>query len=158
TPGGDEPRLGVLLRDALARAAPDALELVEVDRPEGPSVYAWARFGTPRLLVNAHLDTVPPNRGWSSDPFEPRVADDCIFGLGACDVKGAIAAALSALERARPCDTALLFSGDEERSDACMRAFLASPHVHGIERAIVCEPTGLRAGVRHRGILALSVR
>jgi acetylornithine deacetylase len=157
-PGGDERPLGALIRDALARAKPDAVELIEVERPEGPSVYVWARFGEPRLLVNAHLDTVPPSSGWSSNPCEPHIANGHLFGLGASDIKGAIAAALSALERERPQDTAFLFSGDEERSGACMQAFLASGRGRGIERAIVCEPTGLRAGARHRGILALSVR
>ena len=38
-----------------------------------------------------------------------------------------------------------------------MRAFVESPHRAGLERAIVCEPTSLRAGTRHRGITSFEV-
>src|SRR5204862_455505 len=107
----------------------------------GPGGYVFARWGTPRLLVNAHVDTVPANSGWSRDPWTPVVDGDRLYGLGACDTKGAIAAALCAAERARPRDVAMLFSGDEERGTAAVTHFLASPRKAGIERAIVCEPT-----------------
>jgi len=48
----------------------------------------------------------------------------------------------------------VLFSGDEERSGTCIRAFLDSDAARGLTHAIVCEPTGCRVGVRHRGIAA----
>src|SRR5581483_3990162 len=116
----------------------------------------------PRVLYNAHLDTVPPNAGWTGDPFAARVSGERVVGLGACDTKAAIAALLGALDDARPRDVAILFSGDEERRSTCMRAFLASrargphaAHYSKLERAVVCEPTRLHAGTRHRGILVL---
>jgi acetylornithine deacetylase len=59
-----------------------------------------------------------------------------------------------ALARERPRDTAILLSGDEEHGGRCMRAFLATPRAAGIERALVSEPTGRRAVVRHRGVAA----
>ena len=46
----------------------------------------------------------------------------------------------------------MLFSGDEEKGGTCIRAFLDSEAARGLERAIVCEPTGCRVGARHRGI------
>jgi acetylornithine deacetylase len=97
---------------------------------------------------------VPANNGWSRDPWKAEIVGDRLHGLGACDTKGAIAAAIVALDRARPKDGGLLFSGDEERGTASMRHFLRSPHRAGVERAIVCEPTARRAGIRHRGVLA----
>ncbi len=42
------------------------------------------------LLLNSHLDTVPPSQGQET-PFEPRIADGVIHGRGACDAKGQIA-------------------------------------------------------------------
>ena len=96
-PGGDEPRLCALLADEL-RARGGEVRVVEVPREGAVGAYALATWGTPRLLVNAHVDTVPVNEGWSADPFTPRVADGRVVGLGACDTKGAIAAILCALD------------------------------------------------------------
>ncbi len=147
-------RLAELLRE---RGADDVL-VADVPRVEGKNAsYVYARYGTPRLLVNAHLDTVPPNADWSSDPFVPRIEGDRLYALGAADTKGAAAAILSALDDAKPVDTGILFSGDEEHSSVVMRAFVESEHLRGLERAIVCEPTSLRVGSRHRGIASFLV-
>jgi acetylornithine deacetylase len=160
-PGGNEPALAQLLGEALASRGADEVEVVEVPRPasaEGPAgppgAYVYARWGRPRLLVNTHIDTVPPNRAWTRDPFTPLIDDDRVVGLGSADTKGAAAAILCALERERPSDVAVLFSGDEEFTGTCLRAFVMSPRVAGIERALVSEPTSRRIGVRHRGVSA----
>lgn len=155
---GDERVLADHLAELLQRRAPDEVVVSNVSRPGGKAAsYVYARFGQPRLLVNAHLDTVPPNADWSSDPFVPRIDGDRLYALGAADTKGAAAAILSALDYVRPQDTAILFSGDEEFSSVVMKDFVAGERRRGIERAIVCEPTNLRAGVRHRGFVAVEV-
>ena len=156
-PGTGEPAMAAALKLELERHAPDAIEVVDVPRGAITSSAVLARWGKPSLLVNAHLDTVPPNRGWSGDPFVARVDGDRLVGLGSADTKGAIAAILGALDEVRPRDTAVLFSGDEELDNQCMRALLRKGTLAGVERAIVCEPTSLRLGTRHRGILSLEV-
>lgn len=155
---GDERALAVYLAEALRQRGADDVIVADAARADGkPASFAYARFGTPKLLVNAHLDTVPPNADWSSDPFTARVEGGRVFGLGTADTKGAIAAILCALEDEAPRDTGILFSGDEEFSGVAMRAFLTGPHRAGLTQAIVCEPTNLRMGVRHRGYVALEV-
>jgi acetylornithine deacetylase len=156
---GDERPLADRLAALLRLRGPDEVTVVDVPRAAGekPASYVFARFGKPRLLVNAHLDTVPPNAEWTSDPFVPRIDGGRLYALGAADTKGAAAAILAALDESTPKDTAILFSGDEEFSSVAMRAFVASEHLEGLERAIVCEPTNLRAGTRHRGFLAFDV-
>src|SRR5262249_31928435 len=72
----------------------------------------------------------------------------------AADTKGAIAAAVAALELARPRDLGLLFSGDEEHGGSCMQAFLRTDAARWVQRAVVCEPTSLAVGTRHRGVMA----
>ncbi|HTM19314.1 MAG TPA: M20/M25/M40 family metallo-hydrolase [Kofleriaceae bacterium] len=151
-PGGDELALCAWLGGELRGRGADEVEVVEVPRAVGRGAYVHARFGRPRLLLNAHVDTVPAQAGWRGDPFTAVDDGARITGLGAADTKGAIAAALCALERARPDGIALLFSGDEEKGGSCVRAFLASPRAAGIERALVCEPTSRAAGTRHRGV------
>ena len=56
--------------------------------------YVFARWGTPRRVINAHIDTVPANAGWSREPWQPHVTSDRLYGLGSADTKGAIAADL----------------------------------------------------------------
>jgi acetylornithine deacetylase len=157
-PGGDEPQLASMLAAELRARGADEVTMVQVPRQPKPSAWVHARWGKPTLLVNAHFDTVPPNAGWSHPPHEPRIADGKLYALGACDVKGSIAAILAALDEAKPRNLAVLFSGDEEHGGAALRAFVQAPEARGLERAIVCEPTSLRVGARHRGVLALEAR
>ncbi|MCB9563204.1 MAG: M20/M25/M40 family metallo-hydrolase [Kofleriaceae bacterium] len=153
--GGDELALCRHLAPLLAGRGADEVRVVETGRAVGgPGGYVWARWGTPTLLLNVHVDTVPANTGWTRDPWAATVEDGRVWGLGACDTKGAIAAILCALDRAPARDLAVLFSGDEERGTAAVHAFLASPAAGGLRHAIVCEPTSRRAGLRHRGVLA----
>ncbi len=153
--GGDERALCEHLAPMLRARGAD--EVVVVDAPRahgGPGAYVYARWGQPRWILNAHVDTVPANRGWSRDPWTPTREGDRLYGLGTADTKGAIACALAAADEVRPRDAALLFSGDEERGTASITAFVKSAHLGGLTTALVCEPTARTAGVRHRGVLA----
>ncbi len=156
-PGGDERAICDFLAEQLRARGADSVEVVEVPRHRDGTTqigaYVFARFGTPKTLLNAHVDTVPANNGWTTDPFKAVVTDDRVVGLGTCDTKGAAAAILTALDGIDPVDVGVLFSGDEERGSAVMPVFLKSDAAREIARAVVCEPTGRTAGVRHRGIM-----
>jgi acetylornithine deacetylase len=156
-PDGDErPLVRELGRQLKALGAAS----VEEATVEGHA-YVYARFGAapPALLLNAHVDTVPANSGYSSPPHLLVRRGERLHGLGAADTKGAIAAIMEALA-AKPganVNVGVLFSGDEEKGGACIRAFLDSEAARGLKQAIICEPTGCRVGVRHRGIGAATV-
>src|SRR5439155_27069569 len=93
----------------------DAVTVAGAPRSDGsPGAYVFARWGSPRRVINAHVDTVPANSGWTRSPWQPHVADGKLYGLGAADTKGAIGATLVALAREPPRDVGVLFSGDEE--------------------------------------------
>jgi acetylornithine deacetylase len=148
--GRERPLCDKLAVDLRALGAA-SIEVADV----GAHAFVYARFGgpTPRLLLNAHVDTVPVNSGYTAPAHTLTARDGRLYGIGTADTKGAIAAILEALaHRAPATPIGVLFSGDEERSGSCMRAFLAGPLARGLERAIVCEPTGCRVGARHRGI------
>jgi acetylornithine deacetylase len=149
-PEGDEKPLVHRLARELTALGAAAVDEVEV----GDHAYVYARFGErPTLLLNAHVDTVPANTGYSAPPHMLVRRGQRLYGLGACDTKGAIAAILEALAARRPARAiGVLFSGDEEHSGTCLRAFLDSEAARGLTHAIVCEPTSCRVGVRHRGI------
>jgi succinyl-diaminopimelate desuccinylase len=62
----------------------------------------WARRGEdgPVLCFAGHTDVVPPGplERWDSDPFEPTIRDGILYGRGACDMKGSLAAMITATE------------------------------------------------------------
>ena len=84
----------------------------------------WAAHGEggPVLVLLGHTDVVPPGprEAWTSDPFQPEVRDGVLYGRGAADMKGSVAAFVVALERfvaehpAHPGTVALLLTSDEE--------------------------------------------
>lgn len=161
-PAGDELALCRHLAPRLEQAGA-TVEVVEVARGSGePGGYIFARWGKARRIVNAHVDTVPANSGWSRDPWQATYVGDRLYGLGSADTKGAIAAAVIAAEaaaaRGQLADCGLLFSGDEEHGTASVRAFLASAAAKDVEHAIVCEPTARKAGLAHRGVIASRAR
>ncbi|MFN0252681.1 MAG: M20 family metallopeptidase [Kofleriaceae bacterium] len=152
---GDERALCEHLAPMLRSRGADEVLVESSPRTDGsPGAYVFARWGTPKRVINAHVDTVPANAGWSREPWDAYVEAGKLYGLGSADTKGAIAATLVAIDavRARVNDVGVLFSGDEEAGSRIMEAFLASPHAAPIEEVIVCEPTARAAGVAHRGI------
>ncbi len=84
------------------------------------------RAGLPRLIFYGHIDVVPAEE---PDAFEPRVADGKIFGRGAADMKGSIAALLLALDslgtRELRYDVSVIITTDEEYSQASQLRYLA---------------------------------
>ncbi|WP_188063442.1 succinyl-diaminopimelate desuccinylase [Sphingobium sp. KCTC 72723] len=88
--------------------------------PDGPveNLLAWRTTGKgPHFAFAGHLDVVPPGSGWTSDPFAPEIRGDLLYGRGAVDMKGSIAAfvaALAALPDDLPGTISLIITGDEE--------------------------------------------
>ncbi|HEY3889098.1 MAG TPA: succinyl-diaminopimelate desuccinylase [Caulobacteraceae bacterium] len=79
----------------------------------------YARRGTagPNLCFAGHTDVVPPGDidAWRDPPFEARVVDGQLFGRGAADMKGAVAAFIAATDAPQPIGSlSLLITGDEE--------------------------------------------
>jgi acetylornithine deacetylase len=109
-----------------------------------------ATRGTPELLFNFHIDTVPIAKGWTSDPHVLVQQNGHLVGLGACDIKGAAACMLSAVNQSAG-DVALLFSSDEEHgSSQAIKKFLTVNQ--SFKKVIVAEPTQSKAVLAHRGI------
>ena len=134
-----------------------------------------ARFDSPNakttVLLDAHQDTVPTD-GFA-DPFNPVIRDGKLFGRGSCDVKGGMAAMLSAfarLVREKPAGAANVIMSctcDEESTSLGVNdltTLWTDPKRAGsiIERqpdiAIVAEPTQLDVVVAHRGATRWKIR
>jgi len=93
------------------------LRLGEVD-----NLWATHGSGAPVLVLLGHTDVVPtgPVEAWSSDPFKPEVRDGVLYGRGAADMKGSVAAFVVAAEQFvaahpdHPGTLAVLLTSDEE--------------------------------------------
>lgn len=126
-----------------------ALEIV--GSPDRPSVVAVRRgTGSGRtLLINGHLDTV---RLADAAQLKPRIDGDSLYGRGAYDTKGSVAAAMVAAASADVAgDVVLALVADEEFGSLGTDQTLAALAGRRIDGAIVMEPTGLALTVTHRG-------
>jgi acetylornithine deacetylase/succinyl-diaminopimelate desuccinylase-like protein len=110
------------------------------------------------ILLAPHLDTV----GADGTKFIPQRRNGRLYGRGACDTKGSVAAMLSALcelaeSKSRPLETEIIFAGliDEEHAQAGSRALAKSKFKADL--AIVGEPTKLHIVTAHKGSLWLEL-
>lgn len=119
--------------------------------------------GGPSIILNSHLDVVPPgdSASWATDPFEPHVADGRLYGRGSCDAKGSVAAMVAAFERLYARRRALkgtvilaLVGGEERGGEGVCREIAQGLKA---DAAIVGEPTGLMPRVAHKGRVVLEV-
>jgi acetylornithine deacetylase len=110
-----------------------------------------AAVGEPRLVFSTHFDCVPPF-------FPSRVEGDVLYGRGACDAKGILAAQLAAAERLRGSGVdaigLVLVAGEERGSDG---AVAANRIASRSEFLINGEPTDNRLGAATRGVLRLKL-
>ena len=109
--------------------------------------------GRPRVVINSHIDTVPP---W----FASREDDEWIYGRGACDTKGVIAAMIAAGERLRSeghRDFAFLFVVGEETDSIGAKSANAAFEDLGSEFVIVGEPTESKFARASKGALTCTV-
>jgi succinyl-diaminopimelate desuccinylase len=74
--------------------------LGDSDRYPRANVIARIEGRAPGVCVhfNSHIDVVAPGAGWTADPFAAEVRDGRIYGRGACDMKGGLAASIVAVE------------------------------------------------------------
>lgn len=134
------------------------LDAVLVGEAERRSVVAEARVSGARetILVASHLDTVPID-GMEIDPFDPVTEDGRLYGRGACDTKGGMAALVAALSHVLLRGTlrrnvVLVGEADEELAGAGVRDVLAHLGGRHPDWMIATEPTELRLVTHHKGI------
>jgi succinyl-diaminopimelate desuccinylase len=106
-----------VLEEALTEAGFAVDRFVAGEPPDGPveNLLAVRGSGTPHVAFAGHLDVVPPGEGWTSEAFAPEVRGELLYGRGAVDMKGAIAAFVAAAGRTDRSGTiSLIITGDEE--------------------------------------------
>src|SRR5271156_6378547 len=138
------------------------VERTAVEQPDGactPGAGSGERFNvygamqgvTPDVVLSTHMDTVPPFFGCTED-------DEFLYGRGACDAKGIIAAQVAAAEQLREAGikVGLLFVVGEERDSA--GAAVANQSPKGSKFLINGEPTDNRIAIASKGALRVELR
>jgi succinyl-diaminopimelate desuccinylase len=160
-----EAEMGAFLASTLTATGAD-VHVVEAE-PGHPNVLASATSGQPGpvLLLNDHMDVVPPGPRdeWEVDPFSGAIRDGWLYGRGAVDSKGGLCAMLMAAE-------IYLSAGGPARGELFITAVcdeevggqLGTRHLlrEGLIRGdfgIVAEPTGNRIEIATKGVLHVEV-
>ena len=153
----DEGAVGHFLEEFLEGRG-FAVEKTAVPQPEGGkstserfNIYAGSAGEQPDIVFSTHMDTVPPFFASSED-------DAYIYGRGACDAKGIIAAQIAAVEdlRRQGVKAGLLFVVGEERDSAGAKLANLSPK--GSRFLINGEPTDNRLALASKGALRVSIK
>ncbi len=167
----------VLLRDALRdlgletevhRVPQDIVRRLQPWAGDRPRFILVARLGRgrPVLHFNGHYDVVPPGSGWSMDPFRPVVREGRVYGRGASDMKGGIAAIIGAVKALLDEGWApergtleLSFTPDEETGGETGVGYMLEKGIVSPDYAVVAEPsTTSRIWIGSRGAVWARVR
>jgi acetylornithine deacetylase/succinyl-diaminopimelate desuccinylase-like protein len=165
---GDERAVAGVITDALKERdlpVPDVI----AKEPHRPNLVSTIDFGPGgrHLCLCGHMDTKPVGAAeWETDPFAPSVDDGRLYGLGACDMKGALAAMIVAAESIDDVDRgrlSLLFTADEENGAAMGARFLAETQAVHADAVVIGEPAGIDEDWDHlhlisRGIANFTVK
>jgi acetylornithine deacetylase len=115
------------------------------------------------LIVNGHIDVVSPGDlgRWTTPPFEPDLRDGRIYGRGAVDMKGGVAAALFALEALKASGIRLagdvIFEAVPDEETCAMGTVAVIERGYRADAGLVPEPTKLNFWIATRGLLHGSV-
>jgi succinyl-diaminopimelate desuccinylase len=162
---GNESRVAGFVEDYLERAGFGVkTEEIAPGRPNVWAVWEGDRPGK-TLLFEAHTDVVTEGSAedWDYPPFGAEKDAGRIYGRGACDTKGNLAAAVVAVRAVK--DSGVPFPGslilchpvDEEGMMTGIKAFIERGHADGVDAAVVCEPEENQLCIKQKGALRVEV-
>ena len=149
-PGPGEAAIADVVEHEFARPAGFSVSRLEYV-PGRPNLIVSVDMGEgPHLALSGHLDTKPVGDTldqWESDPFDLTVRDGMAFGLGASDMKGAVAALLIALHRQSSGGPAgrvsLVLTADEEQGSNAGAKALVEHDLPEVDAMVIAEPSGV---------------
>lgn len=163
-PPGDELQLARYIAAGLWKDGLES-EVRVFERTRANLICRLAGTGRrPPVILCGHLDTVPiGEEPWEHDPFGGEVVEGKLYGRGAADMKGGVAAMIGAvltLHRARvPLDGDLILAltAGEEVDSRGAQKLLEKEGLSGAQGLVIAEPTGLDVSIAEKGSLWLEV-
>lgn len=123
------------------------------------------------LMLNAHIDTVPPCNGYTFDPYVPQYnmsrshcynKNEVIYGLGSNDDGGSVVSMITAFRhfynRDMHINLMLVLTAEEERSGKGGMELVWKNLPQKPDWAIIGEPTGMEAATSERGLLVIDAK
>lgn len=155
-PPGHEADVAKILRDHMEA---HSISCTSVGSAKRPNLIFSSHDGQKGdILLHGHMDTVPigPPESWSHDPFSSEIVDGRLYGRGACDMKGPVAALAETLilyteeRHSRP--LVVLTTSDEESGCSGAEEVAKSGLLKGISFGVCAEPTNLQVLVGEKGL------
>ncbi|TFH10192.1 MAG: M20 family peptidase [Candidatus Thorarchaeota archaeon] len=155
-PPGREDKVAKILRDHLEA---HGVSCKSVGSRERPNLIFSSHDGMKgELVMHGHMDTVPIGNldSWEYDPFSSEIVDGLLYGRGACDMKGPVAALTEALiiytEEKHSQPLVVLTTSDEESGCSGAEEVARSGELDGVKYGVCAEPTELQVLVGEKGI------
>ncbi len=114
----------------------------------------------PTILLNSHIDTVKPVRGWIKDPFTPVEMNGKLYGLGSNDAGASVVSLLSVfmdLCRTNQAYNLIFLASCEEEVSGKDGIESVLPELPPVSFAIVGEPTEMQPAIAEKGLMVLDV-
>jgi len=159
--GSNEEKVAIFLSHLLEEMGLDVV--VEEVEPGSPNVIAVLQGESdgPCLMFECHTDVVTEGDAseWKYGPFEGKLVGNRIYGRGACDTKGNLAAAIKAVQAIS--QSGIPFKGrillgilvDEEGMMGGVKHFIRQGWANGVHAAIICEPVDNHLCITQKGAL-----
>ncbi len=113
----------------------------------------------PTILLNSHIDTVRPAKGYTMDPFFPLEENDKLYGLGSNDAGGPLVALLATFihfYEKEDLPFNLIFAATAEEEISGHRGMeIVIPFIAPVDFVIVGEPTRMELAIAEKGLLVL---
>ena len=165
-PGGNEERVALFVADYLRNMGMQVYyEEVVPGRPNVIAIYDSGKPGK-TLLFEAHTDVVTEGDrdAWSYDPFGAEMSGGRIYGRGACDTKGNLAAAICAVKAIQRSNQPfagkilLCIPCDEEGMMIGIKDFIRRGWAKNVDAAIICEPEENQLCITQKGAMRAILR
>ncbi len=167
-PPGDTRAIADFVAEQMRAIGCEVRQLAPEAKPEALNTIAVLGAGEPRIMLHAHIDTVPiaatEAEKWSADPYAGVVRDGALYGKGSIDDKAPLASMMLALMEAAEQESlagalVLVAAAEEEVGGQLGTKWLAdSGHLPACDFIIVGEQTGNKAAIAHKGVMRATVR
>jgi len=157
SPSGRESEIAGIIAEELESRGLET-ERMRVPGCSGFNLLCRIGDGGETLILNGHMDTVPPHE--MEHPYEARIENGVLYGRGACDTKGGLAAMILAAEELAEVEaenTLLLTFVVDEENQGLGTITLLLRGIRG-DAAIICEPTDLKLCTAQYGYVEVRLR
>ncbi len=126
------------------------------------NLWVWNKHfdpAKPTILLNSHHDTVKPNSGYTRDPFEAKIEDGKLYGLGSNDAGGCLVSLIAVFlyfyEKEGSKYNFCLATTAEEEISGVNGLELIIPDLGNLDFGIVGEPTQMQLAIAEKGLMVL---